>query len=276
MGHTNNLVIVSDLHIGCTMGLCHPDGARLDDGGTYLPSPLQLIVWEWWREFWDTFVPDATKGEGFAVLVNGDAIDGKGIKGSTHQWSHNLGDQCRMAQTILQPLVDAAKGGFYLVRGTEAHVGASAVEEERLGMALGAVPNRIGQYARYDLWKRVGPSLVHALHHIGTTGSSAYEITAVGKELVEEFVEAGRWERPFPDVVVRSHRHQHSEAVFPSAHGRTYSVVTPAWQLKPAFAFKVPGARLSEPQIGGIVIRHAHGETFVRPWIKSLEREEPE
>ena len=35
-------------------------------------------------------------------------------------------------------------------------------------------------------------------------------------------------------------------------------------------------ARLSEPQIGGVVIRFHKDELFVRPWVQSLEREKPE
>jgi hypothetical protein len=272
----NNLVVVSDLHSGCSLGLLSPDGATLDDGGRYMPSPLQLVVWNWWQEFWKVFVPAATKGEPFATVINGDSLDGPGVKRATHQWSHNLNDQAVSCERILRPVVQASKGGFYVVRGTEAHVGPSAVEEEKLARTLGAIPNKQGQHARNELWKMVGPSLVHCLHHIGTTGSAAYEITALGKEVSESFVEAGRWHRRFPDVIVRSHRHRHSEAVFPSANGRTYGVVTPAWQLKTPFAYKIPGARLAEPQIGGIVIRYAHGETFVRPWVKSLEREAAE
>ena len=48
--HLNNLVVVSDLHAGCRVGLCPPDGARMDDGGRYRPSRLQRKMWRMWRE----------------------------------------------------------------------------------------------------------------------------------------------------------------------------------------------------------------------------------
>ena len=272
----SNLVVVSDLHVGDALGLCDAGGHDRDEGGRYMPSPLQIKLWWLWREFWDTFVPEATKGEPFAVLVNGDALDGPGVKRATHQWTHNLGDQGKAAQQILAPVVEQCNGRFYVVRGTEAHVGSSAVEEERLAASLGAIQNAQGQHSRFEFWANIGPALVHALHHIGTTGSQHYESTAVHKEMVEEITEAGRWGREFPDVVIRSHRHRHIETVIPTHKGRCFAVVTPAWQLKTPFAFRVPGARLSEPQIGGLVVRHAHGETFVRPKVWSLEREEPE
>lgn len=271
----NNLVVVSDLHVGCQLGLCHPGGATLDNGGVYKPSKLQRHVWSWWEQFWGEFVPSATKGEPYSVCINGDVLDGT-HHAATTQWSFNLTDQAVMARSILAPIVAACDGRFYMVRGTEAHVGKSAQEEERLARDIGAIANSQGQHARYELWKLVGPRLVHLLHHIGTTGSQAYEATAVHKELVESITEAGRWNRRSPDIIVRSHRHRYIETVITTALGRTAACVTPAWQLKTPFAWKIPGARLSEPQIGGIVIRFAHDELFVRPWVHSLERERPE
>lgn len=274
-GETANLVIVSDLHVGCQLGLIGPHGARLDNDGIYRPSKLQRKVWEWWDEFWGEFVPAATKGEPYAVVVNGDILDGV-HHNTTTQWSHNLTDQAAVARDILAPVVAACQGRFYIVRGTEAHTGESAHAEERLAHELGAIPNSQGQYARYELWKLVGDRLVHLLHHVGTTGSQAYEATAVHKELVESITEAGRWRRRHPDVVVRSHRHRYIETVIPTARGRAFACVTPAWQLKTPFAWRIPGARLAEPQIGGLVVRLAHDELFVRPWVQSLEREAPE
>lgn len=272
----NNLVVVSDLHVGCQLALIRPEGARLDNDGQYRPSRLQKKLWAWWEEFWGAFVPLATKGEPYAVVINGDVLDGV-HHNSTTQWSLNLTDQAVMARAILAPVVAGCEGRFYMIRGTEAHVGKSAQEEERLARELGAVASRDGQFARYELWKLIGEGrLVHLLHHVGTTGSQAYEATAVHKELVESITEAGRWERRFPDVIVRSHRHRYIETVIPTARGRAFACVTPAWQLKTPFAWRIPGARLSEPQVGGVVVRYHKEELFVRPWVQSLERGNPE
>jgi hypothetical protein len=252
----------------------HPDGARLDENLIAQPSPFQRKVWAWWEEFWGEFVPEATKGESYAVVCNGDTTDGV-HHGSTTQWSHNLTDQGRHAKLILEPIVQACEGRFYMIRGTEAHVGKSAQEEERLAEELGAIPNQGGQFARYELWKMVGPRLVHLLHHISATSSMQFESTAVHRELVDSFTEAGRWGRRPPDIIVRSHRHRHIETVIPTASGRAYGTTTPAWQGKTPFVWK-GGGRLSEPQFGGLVVRFAHNELFIRPWVKTLEREQPE
>jgi hypothetical protein len=266
----NNLVVVSDLHCGCRMGLC-PKRVSLDDGGDYVPSKLQRKLLRWWEEFWGEWVPSVTKGEPFAVVCNGDAIDGV-HHGSVTQISHNLADQAEIAYQLLAPVVKRCEGRYYHIRGTEAHVGKSGQEEERLAMRLGAVPNDEGQYARWELWCRVGTGLVHLSHHVGTAGSMAYESSALMRELSEAYVEAGRWQQEPPDVVVRSHRHRNAEVRVRTAKGFATVCTTPAWQLKTPFTYRIAGARQAQPQIGGTVIRCGDEEVFTRHQVWSLSR----
>lgn len=266
----NNLVVVSDTHCGCQMGLCPPEGMPLDEGGTVLPSKAQLSVWGLWDEFWNVWVPTVTRGEPYSVVMNGDAIDGV-HHGSVSQMSHNLNDQCELAYRILKPIADKAHRYFH-IRGTEAHVGKSAQEEERLAKRLGAVPNETGQHARWELWLRVGHGLVHVMHHIGTAGSMAYETSAIQKELEQAFVEAGRWNEEIPDVVVRSHRHRNAETRIQCYKGFATSCTTAGWQLKTPFVFKVAGARQTQPQIGGTLIRCGDEDVYTRHRLWKLSR----
>jgi hypothetical protein len=266
----HQVVVVSDIHAGCRMGLCPTVGVHMDDGGMYVPSEIQKNMYEMWREFWDEWVPSVTHGEPFDVVFNGDAIDGC-HHNSTHQWSHNMKDQQECAFALLEPVARRA-ARYYHIRGTEAHVGQSGVHEEQLAQRLGAVPNDEGQHARWELWYRVSGHLVHFLHHVGSTGSAAYEATAVHKELTESFVEAGRWDREAPQVVVRSHRHRYIKDEIAGAKGYYVAVVTPAWQAKTPFTWKIPGARLSQPQFGGILIRRGDEELHTRAKVWSLAR----
>jgi hypothetical protein len=268
-----NCVIISDQHFGCRFGLCPPGGARLDDGGRYTPSALQRVVWDWWREFWEEFVPQATNGEPYLVVNNGDVIDGCHHH-STTQISHNIADQKALAVAVLRDVVQRCEGRYYHVRGTEAHVGQSAVYEEEVAEQLGARPNQFGQHARWELWLNLCGHLIHFLHHIGTTGSSHHEASAVNAELAHEFTEAARYGERIPSVVVRSHRHRCIEVRLPIKGGWGSSIVTPAWQLKTPFVYRIPGARLAPPQIGGIVTRvHADtGEIFNRAWVRHIAR----
>lgn len=272
---TRNLIVVSDTHCGCRLGLCPPTPVLLDGGGSYLASEFQKKMWALWLEFWLEWVPEVTRGEPYDVVHNGDAVDGS-HHNSTTQISHNLEDQARIAEAVLQPIVQrclASGGVYYHIRGTEAHVGQSGENEERLARALGAKPNADGQHARFDLWKRVGEKcLVHLLHHIGTTGSAAHEASAVNAEMTAEYVEAARWHREPPDFVVRSHRHRSIAVDLNSAKGYAAAIVTPAWQGKTPYVWKIPGARISEPQFGGIVIREGDEEHYYRRKVWSLDR----
>lgn len=273
-----NLIVVSDTHCGCRLGLFNPDvPVRLDDGGWYRASEFQSQMWACWREFWDEWVPTVTRDEPYDVVHNGDVIEGV-HHGATTQVSANILDQKRIAIAALAPVIAAcrAKGGRYFhIRGTAAHVGQSSIFEEEVAEALGALPNSQGQHARYDLWKRVGTPdgpLVHLLHHIGTTGSAAHEASAVNAELTAEYVEAARWARQPPDYVVRSHRHRSIAVDLNSARGYAAAIVTPAWQGKTPFVWKVPGGRLSEPQFGGVLIRQGDEEHYYRRKVWSVDR----
>lgn len=272
-----NLIVVSDTHCGCRLAVCPPDPIPLDDGGTYHASEAQKKVWALWREFWDSWVPMVTRGEPYDLVHNGDVIDGV-HHNSTTQISQNIEDQLRIAESLLRPEVEKCKkkgGTYYHIRGTGAHVGQSSVYEEMLAQRLGAKPNAQGQYARYDLWKRVGGKagpLVHLLHHVGTTSSAAHEASAVNAELTAMFYEAGRWQREPPDYIVRSHRHRSIAVDVDTAKGYAAAIVTPAWQLKTPYVWKIPGARVSEPQFGGVLIRKGDEEHFYRRKVWSIDR----
>lgn len=278
----NNVIVVSDLHCGCKLGLC-PPAVKLDDGSgdstvEYVASRLQLKVWQWWEEFWGEWVPAACRHEPFAVVVNGDAIDGV-HHGSKTQISHNFNDQLNIAESVLRPIVDLCEGRFYMTRGTEAHVGKSQEFEEMLARRLGAVPNDDGIACRSELWLMVGGdsgALCHLLHHIGTSASPIYENTALRREMVDSIVESARWGDRFPDVIVRSHRHRYNKDEFATHRGMGICVTTPGWQLKTPFTFKVASARLSQPTFGGIMVRAGDEEFYTRNKVWRLSRPRPE
>ena len=264
-----NLVCISDTHVGCQMGLCHPGGAKLDGGGIYRPTALQRKVWSLWEEYWK-WVAHVCHGEKFGVVINGDLIDGC-HHNSTHQWSHNLEDQASHAVQIFEP-IRAKCAAMWIIRGTPVHSGESGVDEERIARRLECTPSSAGQYAQNELWLDMGGDLVHFAHHIGTTGSSAHEVSAVNAELTALFTEAGRWGHKPPTVIVRSHRHRCSEIRLPAEDCYATAFVTAAWQLKTPFAFKVSGGRTSTPQVGGSIIRRGDEELHTRHKVWDLGR----
>ncbi len=271
----NNLIVISDTHCGDQAGLCPPDGVMLDGGGEYHPSAFQCGMWEWWEEFWGEWVPRVTQGEPFAVAINGDAMDGR-HHGAVHQVSQNLADQQRIAIEVLKPIAAQCEGRLYLIRGTEAHTGQSSENEENLAVALSAIPDQEGRHARNELWIRVGRALCHLMHHIGTTSSSAHEASAVNAELAAEYVESARWGGEPPDFVVRSHRHRCIVVDFDGYKGYAAGIVTPGWQGKTPFSYKIAGGRITQPQFGGILIRQGDEEFYYRRYVRSIPRPKEE
>jgi hypothetical protein len=264
-----NIVVISDTHVGCQLALMSPDGAELDGGGIAKPSPIQKQIWKVWEEFWGDWIPRATHGEPFIVIHNGDSVDGSHHHATT-QWSHNIHDQRRHTEVILKPVVDMCEGRYYHVRGTEAHVGQSGEYEETLAKSLGAIPDRQGRHARWELMKKLGPYLIHASHHIGTTSSSAHETSAVNAELSAFFTNAGRSGRKPPDIIVRSHRHRCSEIRLPSEGGYKVAFVTAAWQGKTPYVYRLPGGRTGSTQIGGSLIRLGDEELHTRHFVRDV------
>uniref|UniRef100_A0A6M3J1H3 Calcineurin-like phosphoesterase n=1 Tax=viral metagenome TaxID=1070528 RepID=A0A6M3J1H3_9ZZZZ len=269
----NNLVVVSDLHCGCRLALCPPHKIKLDEGGYYTPSKLQKKVYKCWEYFWNEWVPFETKGEPFAVVINGDSLDGVHHKSVT-QVSNNLSDQANIAEELLKPVVDLCKGRFYFIRGTEAHVGPSGQEEERLAKVLGAIPDEEGRFSRWEMKIRIGWGLVHLTHHIGTSSSMAYETSAIQRALQNMYVEAARWENEPPDCLVRSHRHRNCETrVRIKKNGRVgfaSSFTTAGWQLKTPFVYRTAGSD-TKPQIGGSMVRCGDSDIFAKHCIWDIE-----
>ena len=273
------VIAISDLHCGCQMGLCPPGGFLLDSGGKYKLSRTQKQSWTWWREFWGDWVPTVTSGRPYAIVLNGDAMDGR-HHGSTTQISQNLADQQKIADAVLRPVINCKKViAYYHIRGTEAHSGPSGEQEEQLAKALGAVP-RHGNYARNELLKMLGQGknqyLLHFAHHIGTTSSASYESTAVHKELVSAYLAAARWGRQLPDAIIRGHRHRFLKTEWPTKRDRAISIVLPGWQGKTPFIFRT-GMKMQPPQFGGVMLRVSdEGELYERHFVKSFQSERPE
>lgn len=278
-----NLIIISDTHCGCRFGLCPPVDIPLDGGGSYKPSDMQKTMWRIWEnEFWGEWVPEVTHGEPFAVVMNGDMIDGV-HHGSVSQISQNLSDQKTIAQMIFSPIGETCakdENGnpyFYIIRGTEAHVGASAEIEEDLGKLLNAKPTKTGERSHYELWIKVGGALCHFMHHIGYTSSAQHEAAAINAELTREITEAARWAEEPPIFVVRSHRHRYSRVSLPAQisakkHVEAVAFCTPGWQLKTPFTYRIAGSRISPPQLGGAIIRSGDEDVYARHFTRTIRR----
>ena len=269
MNQVRFIACISDLHVGCRLAIMPRHGVKVDDGTRVIPTALQLKLNKMWDAYW-RWVDKETAGEPYAIVVNGDALEGVHHNATT-PWSHNLDDQRKACEEILSPIAEKAEGRFYMVRGTEAHTGPSAQNEEQVARNLRAVQNDEGQHSHWQLWVRFGGLLVHFAHHIGTTSSPFAASSGLQREMVSGYVESGRWGDEPAAIYVRSHRHFSSEVREPSNHGLTTVVVTPAWQLKTPFGHRAAG-RMMQPQIGGILLCVGDQGPYVKSKIWRIER----
>lgn len=265
------VTIVSDLHVGSSLGLCADSGMQLGEAGIYFPSKLQISVFRAWQSFFDYAGQVNEKAESTTLVINGDSVDGF-HHNTVALATNNIEVQENAAIEILKPVAKQFDQ-VYVVRGTEAHVQASAQSEERIAKGIGAQVNDEGQSSWWQLWLDVDGMIFNIAHHIGTTSSSAYESSAVMREMVAALVEAGQWGQHLPDVLVRSHRHRYIELAIPSGRGKIQAVVTPGWQLRTPFVEKIDRMRL--PHIGGIIFVVEDGQCSVRARIFPMRNMEP-
>jgi hypothetical protein len=250
-----SIIVISDLHVGSTVGLCPPQ-VSVVDRGTYECNKFQEALYHYWQDFWKIFVPRAVKGSKKVVLIiNGDVIDNVHHE-TVNILSNSIEVQESAAVSILngiRSLCPVKIHEIYMVAGTEAHAGRAAESERRIAKAIGAIPDETGEHTPYQRWLDVDGTIVHFAHTIGTTSSAAYESSAPMRELVASMVEAAQWGRPMPDILVRSHRHRFIEVPIPTEGGRIRVVVTPGWQLRTPFVERVDRMRM--PHIGGVVFQ---------------------
>jgi len=237
-----------------------PPGFKLQDGQSVVMSRRQIELWSWWIEFWK-FVDRVTEGEPFALIHNGDIIDGA-HHGCVQLVTNNVGSQRHMAEMLLEPAVKKA-AVFYSIAGTAAHAGQSNSDEESIAKHLGAVPDRDGRYARQDLWIELGNDLIQFAHHIGTTGSQAYKSSPAMRLMASMYGAAGEWNFRPPTIMIRSHAHDYVEVKRPNCR----VVVCPAWQLKSDWMHGKDTSSL--PVIGGLVIKSGEEGTHIREFIRT-------
>lgn len=267
---TNNLVVVSDLHCGCRVGLCPPEPIELDDGGEYHASKFQQKVWAWWTEFWEEWVPHITQGEPYDVVINGDTLEGE-HHGSHTYISANEEDQKKIARKIVQPIRDKAER-LYMIRGTEAHDGKSGANAETLAREMGTVRDpESGQFARWELCKRVGGAIAHLTHHISVSSSPYTKTTALVREWVTITERRATRGVPIFDFIVRAHRHRYDAVPMRTPHAYGGAIGLPGWQGKTPFAFRTVMGRCEPPQFGGIVIRQGDEDCYHREFQRKLD-----
>jgi hypothetical protein len=260
-------VVTSDLHCGSTVALCPPRIA-LDDGGAYDASKAQRWVWQNWLAFWKRVA--AVRKEHHASLIaafNGDMTEGDHHK-STQVLSGNPTAQAAVVNEAMRIPLALSPDQLFFIRGTEAHVGASAAFEERIAAGLLKDKRPVigdsatGTASHWHARIEIDGVRIDMAHH-GRVGTRPWTKPNVTMNLAAEiFYNHALHGIPHPHLAFRSHMHQFVDT------GCTHPVrviQTPAWQLATAFIHRIAPGSIAD--VGGIIVVIKNGRYEVEPVI---------
>jgi hypothetical protein len=229
------VVVVSDLHVGSTIGLCPPH-VQMDDGGSYTPSLPQKWLWAKWLQVWDHYAQMKKQLElPLVAIINGDIPEGD--HHATHQIvSKNKNDQILVAAKVLEPLLQVADYHI-IMRGTPAHVGRGAWIEELIARDTDAIPCSEKQYSWWHLSAVFGGVLFDVKHHpesgSGRPWTKGADANRIAAQIVYEYATDGA---KIPQIGLRSHRHGFRD----SGYNHPCRVfITPAWQFDTEFVHRI-------------------------------------
>ena len=245
------LAVTADHHAGSSLGPVPPEGVHLDDGGSYMPSRINLWLWQCWQDFWNE--ADKIRDQYDADLyhiINGDVFEGQHHR-STQMLSGNPQAESIVAMRMMERPQDLGVGRFFVIRGTGAHAGESSSNEEGFAKALGAMPcEDTGNFSWWELpFNKFGHRLFFK-HHPPSRGllphTEPYGVIRCAKITWDAFHLDG--EEP-PHIAVFSHIHRFGDSgtAYP-----TRALITGSWQFETSYVHaRIPLARAD---IGGYAI----------------------
>jgi hypothetical protein len=207
------VLVIADLHCGHRTGLTPPEWWMNRGINKFYDKihDFEKTLWEWFKGEVDKLKPFD------AVIVNGDAIDGKGERsGGTEQITTDRNQQVQMAKTILEQ-IDAKK--IFIINGTPYHVGKEDDFEAILAEEVKAT------YSNHEFIE-CEKVIFDVRHKISSSTVPYGRWTAPQKAALWNKLNAGRGIQPEADVILRSHVHYYT---FSEDRHKTV-ITTPALQ----------------------------------------------
>jgi len=228
-------VIISDLHCGSVVGLW-PDNHITSTGNKIgLGNNIhQKWLWQCWNDI-EVKIKDHFKGEPFALIINGDCIEGRHHGTTEIVVALNL-DHALAAIECLKPLSKLASV-TYMTAGTECHVGDW---EKMICQEIG------GKWLGDKGLIEINGTLIDIAHHMPTSSRAYLEAGAMSITMGNARQNYSRVGHRVPKVYLRGHRH--TGGIFNDGSG--VLMVTPAWQLLTRYAYKVVGDSICRPGFG--------------------------
>ncbi len=180
--NSKQISVVADFHCGHIYGLTPPRWAKY---------PFQKTLWSW-------FSREAKASKAEIVIMNGDAIEGKGARnGGIELITSDRIEQGKMAVECLSQFTSAKK--FYFTYGTPYHTGPDEKFEDSISDALdGHIENR--------LLLDINGLLFDVRHHVSGSSTPYSHVTPLKKEQIMALLD-NRIKRG--SITIRSHVHKY-------------------------------------------------------------------
>jgi len=240
---------IADTHPNSSVGLCPPGQVRQTTEG---PSPVilsraQEALWEAYCSYWrDIAALKKKHGATVICVLNGDGVDDPEMA-RYGRISESSADAVIYAEACMKPAVEVAEQ-IFIVKGSRFHVGYAGSSEDLLARVIGAVPAP-GSPAWWSLRLEVEGVRFLFEHHPPGRASMPWTLpqlpARLSKILYDWHAEEGV--AP-PDVAVFSHLHTLGDS---GQVSRPRVVLTPGWQMRSEFLFKLGAASRFTP-VGGI------------------------
>lgn len=242
----------ADTHTNSRVGLL-PPVVELEGGEqgpiTIHASKAQQALWAAWLHYWDELarLKKEHNAQLYAVQV-GDGSDDN-THGKVGLISTHKADIVKMGVEVLTPAIKVADK-IFIVRGTEAHVGPGAWQEEMIAGIVGAERDA---EAHTDSWwwlpMEVEGVRFHIAHHPPTRSWVPWTRQDAASRSAS-YISNEYWQRGQmpPDVAVFGHVHflaDGGRAVRPQV------VFCPSWQLTTTYAMRLGKAGMTQA-VGGV------------------------
>ena len=252
MRHAYAVAVISDLHIGSTVGLS-PLQFVLPDGQTYRASLGQEWIYDCWKNYWKEF--DSIKADKKILIVNGEFCEGQ------HHGSEQLVGQAEVMEAMAVELMRVPRsrvGKLFVTRGSSAHSKQQGMSDETIARELGAERDPATGWRSAYRWRlNIGTVSMDIAHHVTGGGVPWTAGNNVRRLVIENILQAADRKEPAPQIIIRSHIHTPSSWEF--AGSRAY--ITPSWKLQDEYGSKI--APSSILPIGGIFITIDAGKANV-------------
>jgi len=261
MGRQQNIIaaVVTDPHLGSSVGL-RPRICSRDDGDPCQASAAQSwLLSRWQDDYWPEVFERRKRLDALLFLLHfGDLFEGIHHH-NTQLWSSNSADWHKAADELFNPIMEQVDYAFF-VRGTEAHSGPSACEEEKWVNSHkwnNVVHEPITKAATWwYLDVDLGGVRIEGAHH-GPLGRMSHTegnpLNKISSQIMAQAHKAGR--KP-PMLYFQAHNHIYAEN---NVAMPVRVIALPAWQLLTGLVSRIsPYTQLAD--IGGAIVEIVDGE----------------